>query len=86
MALKSKSLLSKRGVATMEAVLLMIIFTSVALMFSNRATERGFMRDIVQGPWSPIRGMIEDGVWQRHNASKTGHPNNFSRRQSTQPP
>lgn len=86
MALKPKSLRSKRGVATMEAVLLMIVFTSVALMFSSRAAERGFMRDIIQGPWSPIRGMIEDGVWQRHTASKAGHPNNFSRRQSTQPP
>jgi hypothetical protein len=86
MALMVQVRRSRRGVATMEAVLLMIVFTSVALMFSNRATERGFMRDIVQGPWSPIRGMIEDGVWQRHNASKTAHPNNFSRRQSTQPP
>jgi hypothetical protein len=72
------------GQASMEAVLIMIIITSLAMKVSSIAKERGFVANIVEGPWSPIRGMIEDGVWEKHTVSKGLHPNNKIRHQSTQ--
>ena len=75
--------LNQYGQASMEAVLIMIIFTSLALKISSYAKESGFVSDIVEGPWSPIRGMIEDGVWEKHTLSKPLHPNQKIRHQST---
>ncbi|MDX9731148.1 MAG: hypothetical protein RBT63_05200 [Bdellovibrionales bacterium] len=74
---------NEKGQATMEAVLLMIVFVSIGLKLSNIAKEQGFLRNIVEGPWSPMRGMIEDGVWMRHTISKSQHPNQIDRHQST---
>lgn len=73
---------NSRGQATMEAVLLMIVFTIIAMKISNVAQSRGFMRSVVEGPWAPMRGMIEDGVWVRYTESKAYHPNHRIRHQS----
>ena len=66
----------------MEAVLIMIVTMSVALKISNYASESGFIRNIVEGPWGTVRGMIEDGVWTNYTDSKTLHPNHLKRHQS----
>ncbi len=78
-----KSSLNQVGQASMEAVLIMVVITSLALKISSVAKERGYVSNIVEGPWSPIRGMIEDGVWEKHTASKPMHPNHKNRHQST---
>lgn len=66
----------------MEAVLLMIIVTIVAIKISSLAKSEGLMRNVVEGPWAPIRGMIEDGVWVKYTSSKSLHPNHLIRHQS----
>ena len=81
--MKRKKLLhNQKGQATMEAVLLMIVVVSIVTAISRTSINQGFVRNIVEGPWSPIRGMIEDGVWMRHTISKPHHPNQFQRHQS----
>ncbi len=77
-----KRLSNQSGQATMEAVLLLLIFVIVGMKISSVAKEQGFMRHVVEGPWAPIRGMIEDGVWMKYTDSKTLHPNHFKRHQS----
>jgi hypothetical protein len=77
-----RMLRNQSGQATMEAVLIMIAIMSVVTVISRTATNQGFIRNIVEGPWSPLRGMIEDGVWMRHTISKSHHPNQFPRHQS----
>lgn len=74
--------LSQAGQATMEAVLLTVVVAIVATMISNYARSSGMMADIVEGPWAPMRGMIENGVWVRYNESKAMHPNHLARHQS----
>lgn len=66
----------------MEAVLIILIVLAIVTVISRTATNQGFVRNIVEGPWSPLRGMIEDGVWMRHTISKSQHPNQFSRHQT----
>ena len=66
----------------MEAVLLLLVVVIIAVKISSIAKEQGFMRNVVEGPWQPIRGMIEDGVWMKYTNSKPLHPNQFNRRQT----
>lgn len=73
---------NESGQATMEAVLLMIIFTMVAVKISSLAKDQGFLPKVVEGPWAPVRGMIEDGVWMKYTDSKALHPNHLKRHQS----
>lgn len=75
---------SQKGQATMEAVLIMVIIAVVALKISSVAKNQGFVRNIVEGPWAPIRGMIEDGVWEKYTTSKIMHPNHKMRHQTKQ--
>ena len=70
------------GQATMEAVLIIVVITALAMKISSYAKSSGFVRQIVEGPWSPIRGMIEDGVWEKHTASKVLNPTHIKRHQS----
>ncbi|MDZ4083240.1 MAG: hypothetical protein U1E10_09910 [Bdellovibrionales bacterium] len=72
------------GQATMEAVLIMLVVVTVATKITSYAQDTGVLQKVVEGPWSPMRGMIEDGVWMRHTLSKPYHPNQFPRHQSRQ--
>lgn len=75
---------SNGGQATMEAVLIMIVIAMIATKISSVFKDRGLLAGVVEGPWSPIRGMIEDGVWKKHTISKPMHPNHKRRHQSVQ--
>jgi hypothetical protein len=75
---------TQRGQASMEAVLLLVIVTIVAIKISSLAQSQGLMRSVVEGPWAPIRGMIEDGVWMKYQSSRPLHPNHIIRHQSKQ--
>lgn len=76
------SMRNESGQATMEAVLIMIAIVSIVTVISRTSINQGFVSNIVEGPWSPLRGMIEDGVWMRHTISKPHHPNQFPRHQT----
>ncbi len=73
---------NQSGQATMEAVLIMLVVVTLATKITSYASSTGVLQKIVEGPWSPMRGMIEDGVWMRHTLSKPYHPNQFPRHQS----
>ena len=68
----------------MEAVLIMAVLTSIALLVVKTAKNGRWAASVVEGPWQPIRGMIEDGVWEPAGKSKLNHPANFKRHLSTQ--
>ena len=76
------TLLVQTGQATMEAVLLTAVVIIFATGISSYARTEGLLAKIVEGPWSPMRGMIENGVWVRHTDAKTLHPNHRARHQS----
>lgn len=79
-----EKLRSQSGQATMEAVLVMVVATMVTMKIGSYFRDNGLLASVVEGPWSPIRGMIEDGVWKKHTISKEMHPNHKRRHQSTQ--
>lgn len=81
---QSDKITNQRGQATMEAVLIMLVVVTVATKITSYAQDTGVLQKVVEGPWSPMRGMIEDGVWMRHTLSKPYHPNQFPRHQSRQ--
>ncbi len=75
---------SNSGQATMEAVLIMIVIAMLATKITSTFKSAGLIANVVEGPWSPIRGMIEDGVWKKHTISKPMHPNHKRRHQTVQ--
>lgn len=79
-----KRLRNQNGQLTMEAVLILAIFSSLALFVMKTARTQGWAASVVEGPWGTIRGMIEDGVWQNAKDSKANHPGQFKRHHSHQ--
>ena len=74
---------SQSGQMTMEAMLLMTVFLMVALSVHKRAISNGWVQTLVEGPWTHVQGMIEDGVWMKAGAtSKAMHPSLLSRKGS----
>lgn len=73
---------NQRGQFTMEMILITIVLTSIAILTSRYAQSNALVADIVEGPWRPIQGMIEDGVWQSGDKAKSNHPSMKSRHSS----
>lgn len=73
----------QKGQASMEAVLIMVVLVVLFAKISSVAKDQGFLAKIVEGPWSMVRGMIEDGVWEKQASSKALNPNHKKRHQST---
>jgi hypothetical protein len=75
---------NQRGQMTVEAILIMTILLSVALSFSKFAQSNNLVGQVVEGPWKPIQGMIEIGVWESGEKAKSHHPSQKSRHSSNQ--
>jgi hypothetical protein len=68
-----------RGQFTIEAVLILAVLVSFSLFVFKTARSEGWAKDLVEGPWKTVRGMIEDGVWIKAGDSKTYHPHKKGR-------
>ncbi len=64
---------------TIEMILLLASLLGIALFVSKQAQEKKFMASLVSGPWKPLQGMMEDGVWVDPKESKNFHPTKKSR-------
>ena len=71
--------LNQRGQMTIETMLLITIFLIVALTVQNRMIQQGWAKQLVEGPWTRVQGMIENGVWMAPAAGKKFHPSAFGR-------
>ena len=68
----------------METVIILVVLVSVGLGVRTFLRDQNIFQSMVQGPWSPLRGMIENGVWRRHTVAPQFHPSQFTRYQSVQ--
>lgn len=66
--------LNQRGQFTIEAILLMSAMVTMALFLGRQIRETRLASTLVEGPWQPVRGMIENGVWQNPRTGKLAHP------------
>ncbi|MBY0314100.1 MAG: hypothetical protein K2Q26_01185 [Bdellovibrionales bacterium] len=76
---------NQKGQMTIEAVLLLVIFVGIFLVTQRIFKEKNYLSQIVSGPWSYMRGMVESGVWMDAESARSKHPNRFSRRASPRP-
>lgn len=74
-----RALRNQRGQMTIELVLVLAILTGLAIVISREARDRQLLATIIEGPWLPLQGMIEDGVWVKAGASKEFHPGALGR-------
>lgn len=71
---------NQRGQMTIEMILIMTILLGIGLAVSNYAKEKGWMSALVEGPWKPMQGMIEEGVWAPTAKAKSMSPHLVKRR------
>jgi hypothetical protein len=70
---------NQKGQMTIEMVLIVVLLTGIAMTISKSMRSNNVMSTLIEGPWLPIRGMIEDGVWMKPADAKLHHPNLLSR-------
>lgn len=54
----------ERGQLAMEAVLLVVLFVSLAIFASREIKNRNFMGKMVSGPWKVLAGVMATGNWK----------------------
>lgn len=77
---------NSRGQMTIEAILLLTIFIGIFLLAQKTFKSKKYISQMVEGPWSYVQGMIEDGVWLSASNSKSKNPNLFNRHASPEVP
>jgi hypothetical protein len=74
----------ENGQMTIEMVLLAVVLASVMMTFQNYAVKNGFAATFIEGPWSVVRGMAENGVWMHYKDASAYHPSHIMRHGSDQ--
>ena len=80
---KTGRLRNSNGQFTIEAVLLIAVFSTIALYTSKQMRDQGIGSKLVEGPWMPVRGMIEDGVWNGNMKEAMAYHPSVKRRHAT---
>ncbi len=75
----TQSVRNEKGQMTLEAVLFLVLFFGATIIVSDYFQDEKLVAKIVSGPWDHIAGMMENGVWEPPNDSKTKHPNLINR-------
>jgi hypothetical protein len=75
----AQQLLNQNGQMTVEMVLLAVVLVSIMVGFQNYAVKNGFATSFMEGPWSVVRGMAENGVWMHYKDANTFHPSHKMR-------
>lgn len=60
---------------TLEAILIMALLLAGTIAITRWARNEKIVATLVEGPWLPIQGMIESGVWARPDEARELHPN-----------
>ncbi len=70
---------NQKGQVLIEAVLLLTLVVGMWSVFTKFAKQKKWFDSLVNGPWQTMSGMIETGVWDPPQKSKSKHPNSFNR-------
>jgi len=70
---------SRAGQSTVEMVLLVWALFFVTILIFKTLRNQGVVSQLVDGPWSVMAGMIENGVWGSPAKTKIVHPNYLRR-------
>jgi hypothetical protein len=73
--------MKQQGQMTIEMMLLIVVFLGGAMALSKTAKEQKWIAAMVEGPWKPLQGMIEDGAWSSRD-SKNHNPGLYARKGS----
>lgn len=63
-----------RGQSSVEAILIMVIFTAFAMYATKQFKQRKTVSAMVSGPWEYVDGMAQHGVWGPQTRVKTLSP------------
>ena len=70
---------TESGQMTLEMTLILALMVGVMITFSKFMKDKGIMKTLVEGPWKPVQGMIENAAWAPPEKTKKIHPTIRSR-------
>ena len=73
-AKEKKNKNSQSGQFILEGILLMVLFTGIALMIKNQFTEKTIIGALVAGPWASVQQMMSNGTWDKSKTEGESHP------------
>lgn len=59
---------------TIEMLCLITIFLIIGLTVQQAAVQQGWLKNLIEGPWTRVQGIIENGVWINPDAGRAKHP------------
>ena len=68
------SLKSNAGQMTIEMLCLITIFLMISLAVQQAAMQQGWLKSMIEAPWTRVQGIIENGVWLNPKVGKAKHP------------
>lgn len=70
----SRRLISQRGQAVTEAILIVIVLASVSLMASQYFKNNEVLKKLIKGPFTALSGLLQNGVWASPQQGAASHP------------
>lgn len=70
---------NQSGQMTVEAVLIVTLLLSITMAVSQKLQNEGYLAKLVNGPWTYLAGMMENGIWAPPEAGRGSHPNHILR-------
>jgi hypothetical protein len=75
----SSLLRSQRGQGITEALLILVMLMGFTMIVANYFKNEAILKQLITGPWQSLAGMMENGLWQKPEASAVAHPAGFNR-------
>lgn len=71
---------STKGQATVEIVLITVLFMAISIYMKDQIFNRiKPISSFISEPWKTINGMMESGVWMEKDSARANHPNHLKR-------
>jgi Na+/alanine symporter len=74
-----KALNNESGQAVTEAVMILVLLMGFTFLVANYFKSREVLKQLIQGPFQHLAGMMQNGVWAPPGAGATKHPSSHDR-------
>lgn len=71
--------MNKKGQGTVEMILMMSVAMAVTIAVAKYFRDKELLSQMMNGPWTQLTGMIENGTWGPANKVHLSHPNYLRR-------
>jgi len=67
------------GQLIIEGVLIIVVFMAITFAAAKYLKEKEVVKNLIQGPWLSLAGLMQNGVWGSPEKTNGSHPNGHFR-------